>query len=158
MEIAVVEEIIFMGKQKIPWNDVEQYLKKYVGQVYIVSKSRDRIHIGGGFPDEYSESAYTKKLRGGLAKAKANAAQVIGKMIEIADNKRWVENKDPKHRKEASRGWYRYDTRFSVPVQGSEEKGKRQNVFRATLVVRSSDHGLYLYDVINIKKEASTPL
>lgn len=121
MEIAIVKEIIFTGKQNIPWNDVEQYL-------------------------------------GRLAKSKANAAQVIGEMIEIADNKRWIENKDDKHKKNASRGWYRYDTRFAIPVKESGNGGQHQNIFRGTLIVRGTDHGLYLYDMINIKKEASTPL
>ena len=65
------------------------------------------IHIQGDFPDEFTESRYTKKLRGALAKAKANAAQ---------------------------------------------------NRYLATAVVRIKDGKLYLYDVINIKKEASTPL
>ncbi|MDE5866892.1 MAG: hypothetical protein K2H31_09885 [Lachnospiraceae bacterium] len=45
---------------------------------------------------------YTKKLRGGLAKAKANSGQVIGEMIENAQSRRWIENKDEKHKKEAS--------------------------------------------------------
>lgn len=158
LEIAIVKEIIFTGKQNIPWNDVERYLKKYIGQTFIVSKYGDTIHIGGDFPDEYTESGYTKKLRGGLAKSKANAAQVIGEMIGIADNKRWIENKDDKHKKNASRGWYRYDTRFAIPVRESGSGGRRRNIFRGTLIVRSTDHGLYLYDMINIKKEASTPL
>ncbi len=79
-------------------------------------------------------------------------------MIEIADNKRWIENKDDKHKKNASRGWYRYDTRFAIPVKESGNGGQRQNIFRGTLIVRGTDHGLYLYDMINIKKEASTPL
>ena len=56
------------------------------------------------------------------------------------------------------KGWYRYDTYFAMPVQGSNEEDKRVNIYRATLVVRSSLKGLYLCDVINIKKEASKPL
>ena len=27
--IAIIEDIIFMNKQNIPWNQVEQYLKRY---------------------------------------------------------------------------------------------------------------------------------
>ena len=59
------------------------------------------IHVGADFPEEFSESRYTKSLRGSISKAKANAAQVIGKMIVIATNKRWVENKNEKHNKDA---------------------------------------------------------
>ena len=68
----------------------------------------------------------------------------------------WCE--DEKHKKDAEKGWYRSDTYFAMPVQGSEEKEKRVNIFKATLVVRISLKGLFLYDVINIKKEASKPL
>ena len=99
---ADIENILFKNKQSIPWNDVEQYLKKYIGQTFVVKEYGDIIHIPGGFPDEYTESNYSKKLRGALAKAKANASQVIGKMIENAENRRWIENKDIKHEKEAS--------------------------------------------------------
>ena len=78
-------------------------------------------------------------------------------MIVLATNRRWVENKEKKHEKDASKGWYRYDTYFGIPVQGNEEKETRINVFKATLAVRKSMKGLFLYDVVNIKKEASKP-
>lgn len=39
------------------------------------------------------------------------------------------------------------------------ESESRYNVYRAELIIRhAADHKLYLYDVINIKKETSTPL
>lgn len=156
--VAYIENIIFLSKQNIAWDHVEKYLKSYIGKTYTVAESEDVISIASDFPNEYAESKYTKRLRGSIAKAKANAAQVIGKMIVLAVNKRWVENKDEKHKKDAEKGWYRYDTYFAMPVQGSEEKEKRVNIFKATLVVRISLKGLFLYDVINIKKEASKPL
>ena len=116
----------------------------------------DVIHIPGSFPDEYTESRYTKSLRGALAKAKANASQIIVEMLEAANNRRWVENKDVKHDKEASGGWYRYDVGFVIPVN---QNGKLvKNWFIATAVVRIKANKLFLYDIINIKKEASTPL
>lgn len=117
----------------------------------------DCIFIASDFPDEYTESRYTKKLRGALAKVKANAAQIIGLMIINATNRRWIENKDEKHRHDASEGWYRYDTYFAMAVRGSGEKEERWNQYKATLVVRKNGRGLFLYDVIDIKKEASTP-
>ena len=155
--VAYIENIIFVNKQNIPWNQVEQYLKKIIGTRHMVAETDDVIYIASDFPDEYAESRYTKSLRGNIAKAKANAAQVVGKMIVIATNKRWVENKDIKHAKEAEKGWYRYDTYFGMPVKGSEEQEERLNIYKATLVVRSSMKGLFLYDIVNIKKEASTP-
>ena len=77
-------------------------------------------------------------------------------MIENAINRRWLENKNIKHQKNADGGWYRYDVGFSIPVNSGEEC--RRNMYRATAVVRIQMSKLYLYDVINIKKEASTPL
>ncbi|MCM1121930.1 MAG: hypothetical protein NC416_05055 [Eubacterium sp.] len=80
-KVSQIDKIIFTNKQNIPWNDVEQYLKRYIGQTYIVQEYQDQICIAGDFPDEFSESNYTKKLRGALAKAKANSAQIIDAMI-----------------------------------------------------------------------------
>ena len=156
--ISKIESIIFTNKQNISWNDVEQYLKMYIGQEFIVNEYHDNIFIASDFPDEYTESKYTKKLRGALAKVKANAAQIIGLLITNATNRRWIENKSDKHKNNASEGWYRYDTYFGMPVKGSGEKTERLNLYRATLVVRKTEKGLFLYDVIDIKKEASTPL
>ena len=45
-----------------------------------------------------------KRLRGALAKVKANAAQIIDLLIENAVNRRWVENKNDKHKKQRVRG------------------------------------------------------
>lgn len=63
--------------------------------------------------------------------------------------------KSSKHSKDASQGQYRYDTSFALTVEGSDEKVERKNIYRATLVVRKT--GMFLYDMINIKKEASKP-
>lgn len=102
----VINKIIFTNKQNIPWNDVERYLKEYIGQSFIVKKYQDNVLIASDFPDEYTESKYTKKLRGALAKVKANAAQIIGLLVINATNRRWIENKDDKHKSNASEGWY----------------------------------------------------
>ena len=151
-----IPKIIFTDKQNIPWKDVEHYLKKLIGKNVVIKNYGDVVHIGGDFPDEYSESKYTKKLRGALAKAKANAAQVIEAILINAENRRWIENKNPKHSKEASGGWYRYDVGFSLPVSHNGKTWK--NIYSGTAIVRIKENGLFLYDIINIKKEASTPL
>lgn len=150
--------MIFENKQNISWSDVELFLKKYINKKYIVEETGDIIKIAGDFPDEYAESKYTKRLRGSIAKAKANAAQVIKEIISIASNRRWQENKAQKHCKDAANGWYRYDSYFASPVMGSMDKEPHLNIYRTTLVVRITSEGLFLYDLINIKKEASTPL
>lgn len=142
--VSEIKKVIFLSKQNIPWNDVEQYLKYYIGKMYVVQEYQDYISIAGDFPDEFSESKYTKSLRGALAKVKANAAQIIDQMIENATNRRWAENKNVKHKNNASEGWFRYDTYFRMPVRGSGENVERFNQYKATLVVRKTSKGLFL--------------
>lgn len=82
-EVVLLPEIIFSNKQNINWNDVEDYLGKYVGELIEIAETRDIIYIGNKFPDEYGGSSYTRKTKGARAKAKANAAQGIREMVEI---------------------------------------------------------------------------
>lgn len=158
-KIVLINDIRFKGKRNINWNEVEQYLKQYVGEFVENTESKEIIYIGNDFPDEYTGSNYTAKLKGALAKAKANASQGIPKLIEIAKNKRFRENLAKKHDKNAKYGWYRYDSRFAIPIFNENNDILRYNIFYAELVIRHSENGkLYLYDIINIKKETSTPL
>ena len=76
--ISEVRTILFSGKQNISWNDVERYLKRYIGNTYVVEEYGDNISIASDFPNEYAESKYTKSLRGAVAKAKAKANAVVG--------------------------------------------------------------------------------
>ena len=157
--IVFINDIRFKGKRNIDWDEVEQYLKQYVGELIEIAESKDIIYIGSDLPDEYSGSKYTAKLKGMLAKAKANAAQGIPEMIENAQDRKFQENLERKHDKNAKYGWYRYDSRFAIPVFDENNGVLRYNVFHAELVIRHSENArLYLYDVINIKKETSTPL
>lgn len=153
-----IETKLFIGKQNIPWGEVEEYLKRYIGHRIIIKEYQDEIIIPGGFPNEYSSSEYSQRLKGGLAKTKANAAQVIEELILNATNRRHMVNKDNRHSKDASKGWYRYDVFFQMKVQGENETKPRWNDYRGTLVVRINDNGLYAHDIVNIKKEARTPL
>ena len=43
-------------------------------------------------------------------------SQGIPEMIEIATEKRWKEDFQGKHKKRAGKGWFRYNTRFALPV------------------------------------------
>lgn len=158
-QVVVIHDIRFKGRQNIDWNEVEQYLKRYVGEFLEIAKSKEIIYIGSDLPDEYTGSNYTAKLKGTYAKAKANAAQGVPEMIEIAQNKRFQKNLAKKHDKNARFGWYRYDSRFALPVFNDEGNILRYNVFRVELIIRhAEDNKMYLYDIINIKKETSTPL
>ena len=55
--------------------------------------------------------------------------------------------------------WYRYDTRFAVPVYGNSGELERYNIYAVRMLVRHAQDGkLYLYDMLRIKKETSNPL
>lgn len=158
-DIVFINDIRFKGRQHIDWKDVKEYLKEYVGEFYSIADTEDIVYIGNDFPDEYSGSSYTHSLKGTLAKAKANAAQGIPEIVEIADNREFRENRKDKHLWDARLGWYRYNSRFALPIYGANGELDHYNVFSASLVIRrSKDRKLYLYDVVNIKKEAGNPL
>jgi len=161
--IVVINDIIFKGKHSINWKDVREYLKNYVGDFYTIASMGDIIYIGLDLPNEYSGSKYTHSIKGTNAKAKANAkanaAQGIPELIEIAVGKHFRENNEEKHWRNAKFGWYRYDSRFALPVYDEAGEIERYNVFHASLIVRhSEDKKLYLYDILDIKKETSNPI
>ncbi len=75
-------------------------------------------------------------------------------MIEIATDGIFEENRKSKHGREAKNGWYRYDTRFALPVYGEDGNVERYNIFRGRLLIRHASNGKkYLYDILEIKKE-----
>lgn len=79
-------------------------------------------------------------------------------MIEIATGKRWKEDFDSKHKKRAGKGWFRYNTRFAMPVTNDNGEIIEYNIYQAVLIVRyATDGKLYLYDIQNIKKETRYP-
>lgn len=155
-KIVVIHDIIFKGKRVMEWIDVEAYLKRFVGEEYIIEDTEDLVYIGPDLPDEYAHSNYTILLKGTNAKAKANAAQGIPEMLLIANEREFEENHKDKHSKDAKYGWYSYATRFALPVYGKNGDVERYNVFRAIMLVRhAEDNKLYLYDIMKIKKETS---
>ena len=158
-DIVVINDIIFKGKRSVNWKDVREYLEKYVGEFYTIASTQDIIYIGSDLPSEYSGSVYTKKLNGTVAKAKANAAQGIPELIEISVGKHFRENSGRKHKWNARNGWYRYDSRFALPVYNDYGAIERYNVFHASMIIRHANDGkMYLYDILDVKKETSTPL
>ena len=129
-KIVFIHDIRFKGRQAIEWEDVEMYLKQYVGEAHIIKSTNDMVYIGADLPEEYAHSNYTNTLKGANAKAKANAAQGIHQMLEIATNKVYKENFKEKHNRDAKYGWYRYDSRFALPVFNERGKIERYNVHR----------------------------
>lgn len=157
-KVVIIPDIIFVNKQNIDWDDVEEYLERYVGQIVEMLESKDIIYLGKDFPDEFAGSKYTRQTKGARAKAKANAVQGIREMVEIATNKTFHDNHKAKHNSDAGNGWYYYTTRFAIPVYENERKTAQYNIYTGCLVVNCTLGGkMYLYDLVDIKKEASNP-
>lgn len=151
VEIGGIE---FSGKRHIDWDSVEKYLKRFVRKQYVIDETGDLIHIGTDFPDEYAHSIKSEKTFGTNGRAKANAAQAIPELIQIATDLRYVPNKKEKHVDDAANGWYYYTVRFSLPVMSDNGELLRKNSFRGRMVVRcDARNKLFLYDIIDIKKE-----
>ena len=156
--IVLINDIVFRGKKSMDWHAVKVYLESYVGGFYEIADTKDIVYIGKDLPDENSGSKYTYSLRGANAKAKANAAQGIPEMIEIATGKHFRENSGEKHLRNAENGWYRYNSHFALPVYDDNGKVERYNVFHASMLIRhAADGKMYLYDILDIKKETSNP-
>lgn len=153
-KIIVINDIKFKGKRKINWSEVKEYLKGYVGKHYSILMDNEIIYIGNDLPDEYTGSKYTYTLKGTNAKAKANATQELPQIIEIATNPVFMKNKKEKHIQDAANGWYRYESRFALPVYDRNNEIERYNIFHVFLVIRHDKSGKkYLYDIIDVRKE-----
>ncbi len=154
-----IHDIIFKGKRSINWEEVKKYLRRYVGDMYQILNSGEIIYIGADLPNEYTGSRHTYSLKGAATKAKANAAQGIPELIVTATGEHYRENNEEKHSRNAKFGWYRYDSRFALPVYNKYGEIDRYNVYHASLLIRHDENGKkYLYDVIDIKKEMSNSL
>lgn len=152
-QIVQINKIVFNGKQHIDWKAVEEYALRYINEICVIRLDGAPIHIDRKFADEFTGSIDTKRLRGASAKAKANAIQGIKELLEIGNNPRHIHNYEKKHEHDARLGWYRYDSRFSLPVC-ENQKIIRYNVFKITMLIRQAEDGRkYLYDMVNIKKE-----
>ena len=46
------------------WDEVEKYLRQYVGDICTIDDSNEVIYIGADLPDEYAHSNYTHILKG----------------------------------------------------------------------------------------------
>ena len=153
-ELVIIDEIIFHGRRNIDWKAVEIYLRKYVGELVEVASTKEIISIRKDFPDEFVGSIYTKKLRGGLAKVKANLGQGIIQIVQIAKDSKTIENKKKKHIKNARYGWHYYKTRFAIPFYIEQTKEIRYHRYSALIIVRHDSNGeKCLYDIQDIKKE-----
>ena len=157
--IVLINDILFKSRRSIDWDEIEQILRECIGEYYEIAETAEKVYIGTDFPDEFAHSKYTKAIKGANEKAKANVITAIGELIQIADNKAEFPDYDRRHGNKAKNGWYRYDTRFGIPVYSELGEIERYNIFRARMLVRCDENNkLFLYDVVQIKKETSTPL
>lgn len=159
-KLVLINDIRFKAKARDDWNIVEEYLKEYIGKFYEIEETSDKIYISSDFPDEYASSESRIALKGAVAKAKANAAQAVPELIRIATNPKHEKNRKAKHKSDAAYGWYRYDIRFALPVYDDKTGNiARHNIYSASMLVRhANDDRKYLYDILAIKKETSSPL
>jgi len=158
-KIVVIDDVRFRGKTREEWDEIEEYLKKYVGEYYEIIDTAEKVYIGSDFPDEFTHGKDKTVLKGLNAKAKANSSQVVGDLIKIATNKSGAPDYNSKHKSKAKFGWYRYDTRIALPVYSDEGNFERYNIFKLRMLVRhDADGKLYLYDFLRTKKETSSPL
>ena len=157
--IVLINDILFKSRRSIDWDEIEQILRQFIGEYYEIAETAEKVFIGSDFPDEFTHSKYTKAIKGANEKAKANVITAIGELIQIADNKAEFPDYDRRHGNKAKNGWYRYDTRIGIPVYSELGEIERYNIFRARMLVRCDENNkLYLYDVVQIKKETNTPL
>lgn len=156
--IVIINDVRFKSRRNIEWAQVEEYLKEYIGKYYEITETSEKIYIGADFPDEFCHSMDKINLKGANEKAKANMTSVIGELIQIATNKASYKDFDNKHKSKAKLGWYRYDTRFGIPVYDEQGELKKYNIFFARMLVRCDENNkLYLYDFVRTKKETSSP-
>lgn len=156
--IVFINDIRFKTRRSIDWGQVEEYLKEYIGKCYEIIETSEKVYIGSDFPDEFCHADDKIKLKGANEKAKANMVSAIGELIKVAKNKIVSEDFGKKHGTKAVQGWYRYDTRFGIPMYDSEGNLEKYNIYSARMIVRCDREGkLYLYDLIRTKKETSSP-
>ena len=157
--IVLINDLRFKGKTREEWQEIENYLKEYIGKYYEISETAEKIYIGKDFPDEFTHGKDKTILKGPNLKAKANASIAIGELIQIAENKTISEDHDNKHGAKAKYGWYRYDTRLALPVYDDKGDIQRYNIYKLRMLVRHDKDGkIYLYDFLRTKKETSSPL
>lgn len=95
-KIVLIQKFYFLINRTLNGNQWNNIWKSMWEKLWKQPKQREVVYIGKKFPDEYSGSLYTRKSKGARAKAKANAAQGIMEMIEIAAQKVFCENQKRK--------------------------------------------------------------
>ena len=64
--IVLINDIRFKSRRNIDWNEIEEYLKEYIGNTYEILETCEKIYI-----DEFCHSKDKIRLKGANEKAKA---------------------------------------------------------------------------------------
>lgn len=145
-----------LGEEIVRGGQMRYYRKGIITEYWIFRQDETGSQKGKTFAFRWFCSALFLCAK---AKAKANAAQGIREMLEIASDRVFRRNHKEKHSDSAANGWYYYTTRFAVPVYDNDVKTEIYNIYSGCLVVNCTGTGkMYLYDLVDIKKEASNPL
>lgn len=135
----------------------EAYLKTLVDADHPFSTilaDAQPVYVGKDLPGEYKSSEYTKTMKPALRKIKMQAATNLDEMLLLAENGEWRENVKPKHSKDAQNGWYRYDTKFAVPILNAKKAIDHYTVYGGALLIRNDADGKsYLYDLLDVEKK-----
>ena len=68
--IVLINDIRFKSRRNIDWNEIEEYLKEYIGNTYEILETCEKIYIGNDFPDEFCHSKDKIRLKGANEKAR----------------------------------------------------------------------------------------
>lgn len=135
----------------------EMYLKTLVNTEHpfaTILVDAQPVYIGKDLPGEYKGSEYTHGLNSSTRQVKMQAATNLDEMLLLAENGEWRDNVKEKHKQDAKNGWYRYSTRFALPVLDIKKAVDHYTVYSGTLLIRNDADGKsYLYDLLDIKKE-----
>lgn len=135
----------------------ETYLKTLVNTEHpfaTILVDAQPVYIGKDLPGEYKGSEYTHGLNSSTRQVKMQAATNLDEMLLLAENGEWRDNVKEKHKQDAKNGWYRYSTRFALPVLDIKKAVDHCTVYSGTLLIRNDADGKsYLYDLLDIKKE-----
>ena len=112
------------------------------------------VYAGKDLPSEYKGSEYTLGMHRGLREVKMQAATNLDEMLLLAEDGEWRENVKEKHGKDTQNGWYRYKTRFAVPVLNARKAVDHYAVYGGVLLIRNDADGKsYLYDMVDVEKK-----
>ena len=156
--VVVIDESIINANTPNIRKAIANEIKTHIGEYYRIAESGYKIYLGKDLPGEYTRSKSAASLEKKLYIDKGKATANIDELIEIATNRSWVANRKEKHNKDAKYGWYKYDTRFAIPVIKNGIVNK-YIMYKANLIIRNDINGKkYLYDIMNIKREHPTLL